>query len=124
VDIQRRRLRAIEQLKAFAKGNEAFGQMSGLATRVVLRRQFELFGDSRFERLAGISNGHIYNLRSGSTYRGQRAVWTRTRAATVSIGLRQAPEAGGRPGFVPVDTVHQGTATVSRGSTWSIWSTR
>ena len=82
--------------------------MSGLATREVLRRQFEVFGDPRFERLATISNGHVYNLRGSATYRAKRTVWTKTQGTAVAIGLRQAPEPEGRPGHVRVDTVHQG----------------
>ena len=95
-------------IRLLADVDEACGQMSGLATREVLRRQFEVFGDARFERLATISNGHIYNLRRSSTYRARRTVWTKTQATTVSIGLRQAPEPEGQPGHVRVDTVHQG----------------
>ena len=82
--------------------------MSGLATREVPQRQFEVFGEARFERLATISNGHVYNLRGSATYRAKRTAWTKTRATTVTIGLRQAPEPEGRPGHVRVDTVHQG----------------
>ena len=38
------------------------GTLSGPATRKLCARAFHLFGDRRFERLAGISNGHLYNL--------------------------------------------------------------
>ena len=99
---------AAADIRLLAEVDEAVGQMSGLATRVVLRRQFEVFGEARFERLATISNGHVYNLRGSATYRAKRTVWTRTRPATTAIGLRQAPEPEGRPGHVRVDTVHQG----------------
>ena len=44
------------------------GQMSGPATRALMRRQYEGFGDERFERLAGLSSGHLYNPR----FRGGR----------------------------------------------------
>ena len=110
-------------IRLLADVDEAFGQMSGLATREVLRRQFEVFGDARFEHLAAISNGHVYNLRGSATYCAKRTVWTKTQPATVAIGLRQAPEPEGRPGHVRVDTVHAwtsstlGTATASRAST-------
>ena len=82
--------------------------MSGLAAREVLRRQLKVFGDARFARLATISNGQVYNLRNSATYRAKRTLWTKTRPATAAIGLRQAPQPEGRPGFVRVDTVHQG----------------
>ena len=50
-----------------AEVDAALGQMSGPATRAVMRREFEVFGDPRFERLARRSNGHLYNpcLRRG-----------------------------------------------------------
>ena len=102
-------------IRLLAEVDKAFEQMSGLATREILRRQYEVFGDPRFERQATISNGHIYNLRASSTYRAKRTVWTKTRAVTVSIGLRQAPQPDGRPGHVRVDTVHQGDRDGEKG---------
>ena len=39
-------------IRLLAEVDEAYDQMSGLATREVLRRQFEVFGDPAFERLA------------------------------------------------------------------------
>ena len=46
-----------------AEVDEALGQLSGPATKRALWRMYHVFGDKRFERLAEISNGHIYNLR-------------------------------------------------------------
>ena len=95
-------------VRLLADVDEAYGRMSGLATREVLRRQSEVFGDARFARLATLSNGHLYNLRGSPTYRAKRTVWSRTRPAAVDIALRQAPDPQGLPGHVRVDTVHQG----------------
>ena len=50
-----------------AEVDEAFGQPSGPAIKRILWRQYHVFGDERFKRLAGISNGHIYNLRRSPT---------------------------------------------------------
>ena len=58
-------------IRLLAEVDEAFGQMSGLATCELLRRQHEVFGDERFERLAGISNSHVYNLRAVEDIRDQ-----------------------------------------------------
>ena len=82
--------------------------MSGPATRAVLRRQWEVFGDARFERLARLSNGHLYNLRKSRTYRNVRRVVERTQPTSVAIGVRRRPDPGGAPGHLRVDTVHQG----------------
>ena len=95
-------------VRLLAEVDEQLGQMSGAATRKVLRRQWQVFGDPRFERLSELSNGHLYNLRKSRTYRNARRVWTRTRPTAVSIGVRRRPDPRGRPGFVRVDTVHQG----------------
>ena len=95
-------------VRLLAEVDEQLGQMSGAATRKVLRRQWQVFGDPRFERLSELSNGHLYNLRKSRTYRNVRRVWTRTRPTAVSIGVRRRPDPRGRPGFVRVDTVHQG----------------
>jgi hypothetical protein len=85
------------------------GTLSGLATACVLRRQRDVFGDTRFERLGSISVGHLYNLRNGTGYRAQRVVLTKTRGdKAVAIGLRKAPAPEGRPGYIRIDSVHQG----------------
>ena len=99
---------AAADVRLLADVDEAYGQRSGLATREVPRRQFAVFGDAGFERLATISNGHVNNLRGSATYRAKRTVRTRTRSATTAIGLRRAPEPEGRPGHVRADTAHQG----------------
>ncbi|MEP7283902.1 MAG: transposase family protein [Rubrivivax sp.] len=89
--------------------DRAMGTLSGPATACVLRRQRDVFGDARFERLALISVAHLYNLRKSAGYRAQRVVQTTTRGATApSIGVRKAPAPDGRPGFIRIDSVHQG----------------
>ena len=95
-------------VRLLAAVDAALGQMSGAATRAVLRREWELFGDRRFERLSKLSNGHLYNLRKSRTYRGVRRVFTHTRPAAAAIGVRRRPAPEGRPGYLRVDTVHQG----------------
>jgi len=89
--------------------DRAMGTLSGPATACVLRRQRDVFGDARFERLASISVGHLYNLRHSAAYRNWRVMQTKTRPTkAVTIGTRRAPAPEGRPGFVRIDSVHQG----------------
>ena len=81
---------------------------------MLLRRAVEHFGDTRYARLSQISVSHLYNLRGGEPYRKQRLVWHRTRPAPVAIGsgwpraIRKAPAPQGLPGYIRIDTVHQG----------------
>ena len=86
-------------IRLLADIDEAFGQMSGLATCEILRRAFEVHGDARFERLAGISRSHVYNLRGSRTYRAKRTTWTKTKGSNVAIAVRKAPAPNGVPGF-------------------------
>ena len=95
-------------VRLLAEVDTALAQRCAPAPRAVLRRQYEVFGDERFVRLARLSNGHLYNLRKSRTYRCRRTVFTKTRARAVAIGERRKPRPDGQPGFVRVDTVHQG----------------
>lgn len=84
------------------------GTLSGLATKKLMERAYGIFADARYERLATISVAHLYNLRQRPNYQHQRQVWTKTRPASVPIGERRAPTPNNRPGYVRVDSVHQG----------------
>jgi hypothetical protein len=96
--------------------DRAMGTMSGPATACVLRRQRDVFGDARFERLGSISVGHLYNLRNSAPYRAHRVVLTKTRPTkAATIGVRKAPAPEGRPGFVRIDSVHQGDLDGTKG---------
>ena len=92
-----------------AEVDRAMGTLSGPATACVLRRQRDVFKDDRFARLGSLSVGHLYNLRASAGYRAQRVVLTKTRPTKVAtIGTRKAPAPEGRPGFIRIDSVHQG----------------
>ena len=67
-----------------------------------------MHGEARFERLAGISNGHLYNLRQHQTYLAKRGSFDKTRPTKINIGERRKPCPDGRPGYLRVDSVHQG----------------
>lgn len=84
------------------------GSLSGPATKKLMERAFTLFREPRYERLATISVAHLYNLRKRSRYQRQRRVWTKTRPVSLPIGERRAPTPNNRPGYLRLDTVHQG----------------
>jgi hypothetical protein len=50
-------------MELLAAVDEAHERLSGPATRHILKREFEICGKPEFERLATLSNGHLYNLR-------------------------------------------------------------
>ena len=98
-----------------AQTDNLHGRLSGPATRRLLERAFCVFGDKRFERLSGISSSHIYNLRGSRTYQLRAHTFARTKSVLISIGIRRKPEPQGRPGYVRVDTVHQGDLNGEKG---------
>jgi hypothetical protein len=95
----------VELLAAVDKAHET---LSGPATQKILHREFHDYGDERYRRLAGISAAHIYNLRKSRAYRERKVSFQKTRPVKVTIGERRRPDPQGRPGFLRVDTVHQG----------------
>jgi transposase InsO family protein len=97
-----------EDIALLAEVDRMHERLSGPATRRILQRAYEQFGDPRYQRLAGISVSHLYNLRASARYRNQVAVFEPTRPAAIAIGERRRPDPQGRPGFLRVDTVHQG----------------
>jgi len=108
---QRRRFPTVytpEDVVLLASVDEAHETLSGPATQKILQRQFYDFQDQRFPRLAGISVAQIYRLRKSLGYRKLRVVHQGTHAVQVAIGERRAPRPEGRPGYLRVDTVHQG----------------
>lgn len=85
-------------------------ELNGAATVALFRRQFHTYGDMRFERLSNLSVSHLYNLRRSAQYRATRGHFTHTRSnpKAISIGVRKAPTPSGKPGFIRIDSVHQG----------------
>jgi transposase InsO family protein len=95
--------------QALAELDALHGNLSGPATRKLAERALGLFGDHRYSRLAHISVAHLYNLRRAAGYqRARGAVAHRTSPVKLPIGERRAPQPNGRPGFIRVDSVHQG----------------
>ena len=92
-----------------AEVDATLGQMCGHATRAVLRRMYEEYGDKRFERLATISNGHFYNLLNSTAYSRRRTAFRKTKARQVGIAERRKPAAadGQSPAFRQLLECHE-----------------
>src|SRR5262249_32674547 len=97
-----------EDITLLAEVDRAHERLSGPATRRILQREYEQYGNQAYQRLAKISVAHLYNLRASARYRNQAAVFEPTRSSAAAIGERRRPDPRGRPGFLRVDTVHQG----------------
>ena len=81
---------------------------SGPMVKKLCERAHRVFGDRQYERLAGISVSHLYNLRNGEGYRKLRQRFDKTRPVNNKIGERRQPYPEGKPGYLRIDSVHQG----------------
>jgi transposase InsO family protein len=97
-----------EDIEMLAAVDEAHETMSGPATRKILYRACYEFQEKGYERLGELSVAQLYRLRQSSTYRNRRVAYQPTRPVQVAIGERRRPEPDNRPGYLRVDTVHQG----------------
>lgn len=104
-----------EDVALLLKMDNVHGRLSGPATKHVCQRAYTLFHDERFVRLKGISVSHLYNLRGTRQYRSQAMTWTKTRPTVIPIGERRKPFPDGKPGFLRVDSVHQGDQDKEKG---------
>jgi transposase InsO family protein len=102
-------------IELLASVDEAHETLSGPATRRILEREHLLYKRPEYARLAGISVAHLYNLRKRQRYRERLLNYTRTRPTAVSIGERRKPQPEGQPGYLRLDTVHQGDGPESKG---------
>lgn len=97
-----------QDTELLAATDELHSTLSGHATKKLCERAYELFGREKYRRLAGISVAHLYNLRHSKTYLRVRTHYEKTRPKASVIGVRRRPRPNGRPGYIRVDTVHQG----------------
>ena len=81
---------------------------SGPMIKKLCERAHGVFGDPCYERLAQISVSHLYNLRASDGYRKHRQSYTKTRPVNNTIGERRKPYPAGQPGYLRIDSVHQG----------------
>ena len=94
--------------------DRAHEDVCGPAIAHLLRRAYTVYGDKDYERLAGLSVSHLYNLRKSAGYQAQRTSFTKTRPVCNPIGVRKAPRPNGRAGWVRIDSVHQAISMASK----------
>jgi len=83
-------------------------RLNGYATRQILVREYLVFGKLEYEKISKISVAHLYRLRTTRIYLSKSLTFKNTRAVQRNIGERKKPEPDGKPGYIRIDTVHQG----------------
>jgi hypothetical protein len=104
-----------EDIVLLAKVVNVYRGQNGQAIKKVLREMYDLYGDDRFERLSHLSTSHLYNLKKKEVYKTYSLTYTKTNPVSTNIGVRVKPEPDGKPGYVRVDSVHQGDLDKQKG---------
>jgi hypothetical protein len=95
--------------------DKAHGNLSGPATKRIVEREHTEYGQAAYAHLAKISVAQLYRVRNSMAYRKRNASYQPTRPTPVSIGERRKPQPNGRPGYLRIDTVHQGDHEGNKG---------
>jgi hypothetical protein len=88
---------------------------NGKAAVAGMKDMYGIYGDQRFVRLQKLSVAHLYNLKGRRQYQTATLDYGHTRPTAVPIGTRKKPEPFGKPGFLRVDSVHQGDLDREKG---------
>jgi transposase InsO family protein len=97
------------------KTDNAHQRLAGPATKKILEREYRVFNKPNYRVISQISPAHIYNLRKTRQYQSHSLTISKTQASKVPIGKREKPYPQGSPGFLRVDSVHQGDLGKKKG---------
>lgn len=106
---------ASDDISRLIETDNSHSRLSGKATKEIFKREYEKFGKKEYEKLSKISIAHIYNLRKKRQYVSHSLTCHPTRSVTSSIGERRKPDNEGKPGYIRVDSVHQGDLDKKKG---------
>lgn len=104
-----------QDIRLLAAMDERHETPCGPAVKKLCERACAVFGQTEYRTLAGISVSHLYNLRKSTTYTRQRHHFEKTRPTASTIGERRKPRPEGKPGYIRIDTVHQGDQDKQKG---------
>jgi len=105
----------LSEVRLLARTDELHGWLSGPATKKIMEREWAIYGHTNFRNISRISIAHLYNLRHSYLYRSITRRYTKTKPAVVKIGERARPAPGGSPGYIRIDTIHQGDGLGQKG---------
>lgn len=104
-----RRTYTAHDIQLLAELDQRHDTPNGFMVKKLCERAYHEFKDLDYDRLSKISVSHIYNLRKSSAYKNLRCHYEKTKSPKgIHIGERRKPFADGKPGYIRIDTVHQG----------------
>jgi len=95
--------------------DERHGQPNGDVLKKLCERAYHQFGQEQYQRLIQISVSHLYNLRQSNTYQRQRCTLIKTQPKKATISVRRQPLPNQQPGYIRIDSVHQGDQDKHKG---------
>lgn len=101
--------------RLLARLDSLHGTPSGAVSKKLCERAFRVFGQTEYARLSNISVAQVYRLRQTGSYQRQHLTHTKTTPTQVAIGERRKPAPNGQPGYIRIDTVHQGDLDKEKG---------
>lgn len=104
-----------EDINLLAKTDNLHNRLNGMAVKKIFETEYLFYHKEEYKRLSKISVSHIYNLRQTVVYQKKTLFFTKTKSRKVNIGERRAPVPDGKPGYIRVDTVHQGDTDKEKG---------
>lgn len=104
-----------KDIESLADLDNAHECLAGPATIKIMKQDYDNFGKIEYEQLKNISVSHLYRLRITDRYKFRAKTFTKTNPTKVAIGERRKPEPNGKPGYLCVDTVHQGDKEGEKG---------
>jgi len=103
-------------IELLAELDNAHERLAGPATVKIMKSDYADFSKTEYIRLKDISISHLYRLRTTDRYKFRAKTFTKTHPTKVKIGERRKPEPKGKPGYLCVDTVHQGDKEGEKGA--------
>ena len=95
--------------------DDVHSRLNGHATKKILEREYKEFGHVEYANISKISIPHLYRLRGTRIYQSKSLTYTHTQAVKRNIGERRKPMPNGLPGYIRIDTVHQGDMNEKKG---------
>ena len=97
-----------DDIALLATVDAAHEGLSGPALRRILWREYHVYGKAAYRRLASPLARTSTTCGAPRPIDNTTSITPRTRSRAVAIGERRRPNPCGRPGYLRVDTVHQG----------------
>jgi hypothetical protein len=102
-------------IQLLVKVDNAHNRLNGQATKKILISEWKNYHKVEYANLKNISVSRIYSLRRTRQYISHSTTFTDTDPVKRNIGERRKPQPEGKPGYLRVDSVHQGDKDGEKG---------